>query len=412
MDYWALTMQDDCYIIAADGWKATTYRVIETKKSKDGKPGKEVDKGWACDLIPKPLIVARYYAREQIETQNIASVLEGVTARLAELEEETQDVASQRDEEGAFADLDKINRANVSALLKNVADDADGDANVETQNFASLQDAAQYIAPLREWLKLNTAETELKKRLKDAEADLDAKAYAHYPKLTEAEVKTLVVDDKWLAVLNVTFHDEMDRVSQSLTQRVKELTERYETPLPQMNNRVDDLETKVNRHLEKMGFSQGAMSELLTGKKRLPEFDKKQGYKQTEVGIFPADWEIVPLKNISSMYGRIGWQGLKQSEFTMNADQPFLITGMNFKDGEIRWDEVYHIPNERYEIAKEIQLQIGDVLMTKDGTIGKILYVDHIPHPSKASLNSHLLVFRPLNKKYIPKFLFYQLNWV
>ena len=161
---------------------------------------------------------------------------------------------------------------------------------------------------------------------------------------------------------------------------------------------------------KKRQIKQGAMSELLTGKMRLPEFDKKQGYKQTEVGIFPEDWDIVPLKNISSMHGRIGWQGLKQSEFTMNLDQPFLITGMNFKDGEIRWDEVYHISNERYEIAKEIQLQIGDVLMTKDGTIGKILYVDHIPHSGKASLNSHLLVFRPLNKKYVPKFLFYQLN--
>jgi type I restriction enzyme, S subunit len=136
----------------------------------------------------------------------------------------------------------------------------------------------------------------------------------------------------------------------------------------------------------------------------------KAGYKQTEIGIFPNDWVIVPLKNVSSMHGRIGWQGLKQSEFTMNPDQPFLITGMNFKDGEIRWDEVYHISNERYELAKEIQLRTGDVLMTKDGTIGKILYVDIIPFPGKASLNSHLLVFRPINKKYVPKFFYYQLQ--
>lgn len=138
--------------------------------------------------------------------------------------------------------------------------------------------------------------------------------------------------------------------------------------------------------------------------------DVKPGYRLTESGIFPTEWDIVPLKDVSSMHGRIGWQGLKQSEFTMNPDQPFLITGMNFKDGEIRWDEVYHIPNERYEIAKEIQLKSGDVLMTKDGTIGKILYVDQIPYPGKASLNSHLLVFRPINKKYVPRFLYYQLQ--
>ena len=157
-------------------------------------------------------------------------------------------------------------------------------------------------------------------------------------------------------------------------------------------------------------IKQGAMQELLTGKKRLPGFEKKKGYKQTASGVFPADWDIVLLKQISSMHGRIGWQGLKQTEFTMNSEQPFLITGMNFKDGDIRWGEVYHVPWDRYEMAKEIQLKTGDVLMTKDGTIGKILFVDGIPYPGKATLNSHLLVFRPLNNKYNPKFLFYQLN--
>ena len=60
MDYWAETMQDDCYLIAADGWKAETYRIIEKDKK-----GKEKDKGWACDLVPKALIVARYFAQEQ-----------------------------------------------------------------------------------------------------------------------------------------------------------------------------------------------------------------------------------------------------------------------------------------------------------------------------------------------------------
>ena len=111
------------------------------------------------------------------------------------------------------------------------------------------------LTVLEEWLKLNNDEAELKRGLKDAEADLDAKAYAHYPKLTEAEVKTLVVEDKWLAALEAAIQGEMDRVSQSLTQRVKELSERYETPMPQLTAHVDELEAKVNQHLEKMGFS-------------------------------------------------------------------------------------------------------------------------------------------------------------
>ena len=108
---------------------------------------------------------------------------------------------------------------------------------------------------LSKWLKLNSQEADLKKRIKVAEAGLDAAAYAHYPKLTEAEIKTLVVDDKWLAALDAAIHGEMDRVSQQLTHRVKELAERYETPMPQMVDRVTGLEDKVNGHLERMGFS-------------------------------------------------------------------------------------------------------------------------------------------------------------
>jgi type I restriction enzyme M protein len=119
----------------------------------------------------------------------------------------------------------------------------------------SADDATAEANALQAWFDLNNDEADLKKRLKDAEADLGAKAYARYPKLTEAEIKTLVVDDKWLAALDRDIHGEMDRISQALTQRVKELAERYETPLPRMASRVAELEAKVNRHLEKMGFA-------------------------------------------------------------------------------------------------------------------------------------------------------------
>lgn len=81
---------------------------------------------------------------------------------------------------------------------------------------------------------------------------------------------------------------------------------------------------------------------------------------------------------------------------------------MNFKEGVIRWDEVYHITEARYDEAPEIQLKINDVLMTKDGTIGKLLYVNSLP--GKASLNSHLLVMRPLNDEFLPRYLYYQLQ--
>ena len=83
----------------------------------------------------------------------------------------------------------------------------------------------------------------------------DAQAYANYVTLTESDIKSLVVDDKWLAALDAAIHGEIDRVSQQLTQRVKELAERYETPLPQIIGGVTELESKVNCHLRKMGFS-------------------------------------------------------------------------------------------------------------------------------------------------------------
>ncbi len=128
------------------------------------------------------------------------------------------------------------------------------------------------------------------------------------------------------------------------------------------------------------------------------------------IGEIPEHWNVKKFNLVSYMKGRIGWQGLKQNEFTQNANDPFLITGMNFKNGIINWEEVYHISDERYEQAPEIQLKDTDVLITKDGTIGKLLYVDSIPYPNKASLNSHLLVLRPLNNSYNPRFLYYQLQ--
>jgi type I restriction enzyme M protein len=234
MDYWAEVMQDDAYLVAAPvghggGWKAETYRIIEKDKK-----GKERDKGWTCDLVPKALIVARYFAKEQQAIDALAAELETVTARLTELEEE------HSGEDGAFSELDKVNKVNVTARLREIKGD---------------KEAKDEAAALNAWLKLAIEEADLKKRLKDAEAALDVKAYAKYPKLTESEIQTLVVDDKWLVALDARVHGEMDRISQALTHRVKELAERYETPLPQMQSHVAELEAKVSRHLQKMGFA-------------------------------------------------------------------------------------------------------------------------------------------------------------
>tara|TARA_Y100001933_G_scaffold262971_1_gene322646 strand:- start:12031 stop:14460 length:2430 start_codon:yes stop_codon:yes gene_type:complete len=234
MDYWADVMQDDCYFIADDGWKAQTSNVIEVKKNKDGKVIKTILRGWVCDLVPKPLVVARFFAKEQQALDDLTSQLETVAASLTELEEE------HNGDDGAFAELDKINKAAITARLKEIKSDPD---------------AAEERKILKQWQKLNTQQTDLKKAIKQADSELDDLAYHQYPKLTEPDIKALVVDDKWLATLSAAIHSEMDRISQALTQRIKELAERYETPLPKLTQNVAELEAKVNQHLERMGFT-------------------------------------------------------------------------------------------------------------------------------------------------------------
>jgi len=228
MDYWAATMQDDGYMIASDGWKAETTRIVEKDKN-----GKARDKGWACDLVPKALIVARYFAGEQDAIDALVSEQERVTAELAELEEE------HGGEEGAFAELDKVNKANVAARLKEIKGDPEA------------RDEARV---LKQWQTLNDKQAELKKLIRDAEIELDALAYGKYPELTEGDIKTLVVDDKWLATLQAAVQGEVDRISQRLAQRVRDLAERYADPLPTLSARAAELEAKVAGHLGKMGF--------------------------------------------------------------------------------------------------------------------------------------------------------------
>lgn len=229
MDYWAATMQDDCYAIAQDGWKAETYRIIEKDKK-----GKEKDKGWTCDLVPKSIIVARFFAKEQTEINHLSAGLETASSALVELEEE------HGGEEGAFSELEKVNRAAVATRLKEIKDE---------------NDAAEEASALNRWLEQSDVEAELKKLLKAAEADLDARACAKYPKLTEIEIKALAVDDKWMGHIDADIRGEMDRISQSLTQRVLSLAERYETRMPEIAKRTANLETKVNQHLKAMGFA-------------------------------------------------------------------------------------------------------------------------------------------------------------
>ncbi len=233
MNYWNETLQDDAYLIAADGWKAETYRVTEEIKAGEDK-GKRKDKGWTCDLIPKPLIVAKYFDKEQNALDNKQVELETALAQIAELEEE------HGGDDGVFAELDKINKAEVNKRLKEIK---------------GQKEYADEKKVLDEWLRLDQTQSEIKTEIKKIDEALDALACNKYPTLTENDVKSIVMHDKWLPNIQSAVKTEMERVSQQLTGRIKELIARYETPLPKLKEELRDLEEKVNAHLQKMGFA-------------------------------------------------------------------------------------------------------------------------------------------------------------
>jgi type I restriction enzyme M protein len=236
MNYWAETMQDDAYLISEDGWKVEPYRVLETKKNKDGTTSKTVDKGWACDLVPKSLLVQHHFAAEQAELERLAVELESTLATMTELEEE------HSGDDAVFSGFDKINDKEVKSRIWELTHMVVGDVSDE-------------LEVLKLWRKLSTRATDLKKRIRILDAELDDKALARYSTLTLDEVKTLVVDHKWMASLDMAVHSELEHVSQTLTSRVKDLAERYGWTLSELVQQVNDLEAQVARHLAQMGFN-------------------------------------------------------------------------------------------------------------------------------------------------------------
>ncbi len=226
MDYWAATMQDDAYLIAADGWVARTSRILETDKK-----GKTKDRGWTCELIPKPLIVARYFAEEKAALDALQAELEAAVANQSELEEE------QGGEDGIFAGYDSISAMAVKERIREIGSDRDG---------------ADELTLLRQWLDAGNRIAALKKQIREGAVALDTLAYEKYPALTQADIQSLVIDDKWIARLEASVQGELDRVSLTLTDRICELAARYATPLSRLTDEVAALATKVEGHLKVM----------------------------------------------------------------------------------------------------------------------------------------------------------------
>jgi type I restriction enzyme M protein len=238
MAYWTETMQDDVYMIVEDGWLAANRLRLLEAKSKEPADLKIARRKYKADLIPPALIIARYFAAEQEAIEALEAEEDAIAQQIAELEEEHGGEEGLLEE--AKSDAGNVTKTAARARLREIEGDPD---------------FADEFEMVEAYLAMCDQESAVKKQIKAAQEALDAKVLGKYQTLTEAESKTLVVDDKWLAALAAAVQGELDRVSQALTDRVRELAERYATPLPDIVEEVDDLSAKVDAHLERMGFA-------------------------------------------------------------------------------------------------------------------------------------------------------------
>lgn len=212
MTYWIETMQDDCaHLITTDGWKAGN-EVEWIKKDFEGK------------LIPKGLLIKRYFAAEQQAIEQLEVARDVVAAQMEELEEE------HGGEEGLFSVMDKVNKANAQKRLRISMMFDEDDSNEKDV--------------LTTYIKLADQLTEGNRKVKEAKTGLDANLLKKYAALTDEEIKQCVVEDKWIATIETTVNNEMQCISHRLAGRIKELAERYESTLPQLTAEVGQWEEK------------------------------------------------------------------------------------------------------------------------------------------------------------------------
>ncbi|UCG19442.1 MAG: type I restriction-modification system subunit M [Thiotrichales bacterium] len=238
MDYWAETLQDDVYVLVQDGWTAGNRlrELVVTKGEKlKETPDLVIDKAkYKAELIPPALIIARYFSAQQTTLEQLQSEVDNLSQQIETLiEEHSGDDGLLLD---AMNDKDKVTKATVKARLKHAKD-------------------ADEVALLKQLQGLFDAEDTAKKAAKEAQESLDMAVFAQYAKLSESDIKTLIVQDKWLASVQSAIEADIERITQQLANRVKELEERYAQPLPKLEADVLALSAKVAEHLKAMGLS-------------------------------------------------------------------------------------------------------------------------------------------------------------
>ena len=246
MDYWDEVMQDDVYLITADGWVAASQprELIQDKKVKETPDLTIKKKKYKMDLIPPALIVARYFADEQ-------DVIEMLQTKQAAAESELEEyIEAHTGEDGLLADATNdsgnITKASVKARLDAIQPDL--------MTLREAQDNDDEPDALEHCLSLIETKSKADRAVKDAQLALDEQVLARYATLTEAEIKQLVIDDKWFATIQAAITGEVQRLTQVLAERVKGLEERYAQPLLVLEEEVEGYSVRVEEHLRNMGM--------------------------------------------------------------------------------------------------------------------------------------------------------------
>ena len=231
MEYWNETMQDDLYILAEIGYKIELQKQVTTKNKKEIVT-------YYCELVPQELVANRYFKEDVkfiADTENLLN--EAQSSKDAIVEEHcVEDGLLDND---SYSKDGKLKKPDVVKYVKANKDNADCKEEVEILN---------------EWLKWGEMESAYSKTLVDAKLKLYEKVLKKYSELTEDEVKTLVVEDKWLATLSDRIEQLLTDLTQKLAQRVKEIAVRYEYTVPELEAEQEELKNRVKQHLAMMGY--------------------------------------------------------------------------------------------------------------------------------------------------------------
>ncbi len=240
MDYWDEVMQDDVYLVVTEGWsEAARPRVLAGKRQGSESPDLTVRRTkYRMDLLPPDLVAARHFAKEQREVERLIAEHDRIGREAEAFGEENAGEDGLLG--GATTDAGNVTQASVRSRLKAIGEEAED---------RDERDALEVC------LELMKAEARAKKAAKDAQASLDAKILARYATLTPAEVAELVVRDKWMASVEDAVGQQVDRLTTGLADRVAVLEGRYARTLPELAERVEELEARVRSHLRDMGVA-------------------------------------------------------------------------------------------------------------------------------------------------------------